>query len=114
MEQKVTELLETLSKKLGVTISHLWDVLVNQAFVFGIYSMLIELGSLCFLIIFVRYCKKNAERLKEVSFDDLYFMVGACVSIILLIVSSLLVYDTITALVNPEYWALEKVLKLCK
>ena len=113
--ENVKELIEELAKSLGTTAELLWEVMLKQAPVsVGIYMAEgIVLSSLTLLV--YKTAKHFMGKEKQ-SWD--YREVVTALSVVFGVVVGLLwiVYllhigTVITALVNPEYWALDQVLE---
>ena len=117
MNNETIEMLKVLADKLGTTIEHLWDVLINQAFLSGIASTVFLAVMLIITVLWVRVAlariKKEEENGYYSSSDDSVFL---WFTIILLIpacgtISTILMYEIVTAFLNPEYWALREILR---
>lgn len=117
----IDAMLAELAEKLGTTIEHLWGVLLQQSFIFGISASLISMIMLAILIGVFYYLKKvgNERRKKdwecEYAVDPLiigwvFFIFIAIVFPIVILVTF---YEVVTAFFNPEYWALQTILKHC-
>jgi hypothetical protein len=116
--EKITDLLAKLAEKLGTTIEHIWRVLINQA--------PIQVGknviTIIILIIVNTLAMKYALGLfKGRSLgddDDAYQIFVMIFAVILLVSSSIfgmhLFLESFDALLNPEYWALNRILELVK
>lgn len=112
MDDKTATLLQQLATKLGTTGEYLWGVLVRQAAVSGITD-LIQYGILFGCV--YGYCKwmTSGERDFESGGDSwpLALLLGVPLGIIV-IIAFFCFPNTITAFVNPEYWALKRVLSV--
>jgi len=118
MTEKTELLLQQLADKLGVTIDHLWTVMINQAK----YDVLISSIQMLFMIAFIwttiklhlRFCKEPKEGYSIYSeYDEaawLPMMFAGITSMILLIFFLNGFNDFITAIFNPEYWALTRII----
>lgn len=116
MEKNTEQLIRELADKLGTTTEYLWGVLIKQAAVYS-YS------NICF-ILFLGICvyfpffltKKLVNKMKNKHNDyEIEMVFGTVVMGVFLIVFIIHVCvtftDTITGLTNPEYWALQQILK---
>lgn len=113
-------MLAELAEKLGTTIEHLWGILLNQSFIFGVSTSIITILMIIFLIFAFYYIKKitNKKRkspYEEYTCDEEYIFVcqvlfGCCLVIFPIGILYNL-YEIITAFANPEYWALKTILK---
>ena len=124
MEERAIELLEKLANKLGVTIEQIWTILINQTKV--------ELGSeildLIFFIILVSISswllitfviKKSYEKdrwgnpVDKEFFIRGFIIVLFCIITLCFIIQTIDIIYTVPILIfNPEYWALQEILKL--
>lgn len=116
MEQ-LTPLLERLAEKLGTTVDHLWLVTVNQAHVYVISWLLyLAIAVLSFggLVYMARLYEKFSENIMGDDWRSTCTMIGAIVFGILAIgitIHHMVTFeDFITAIYNPEYWALKEIL----
>lgn len=123
---ELTDLLQNLAAELGTTVEYLWGVLIVQAKV----SAITNIGFVVFTIIFTlilyrvhlyfskvkvwgddtKYTKSGYSHYEGIILVPMGLMVF--LNFVLLITSISLIPDIVTTLVNPEYWALEQVLKL--
>jgi hypothetical protein len=115
-------MLAELAEKLGTTIEHLWGVLLYQSFIFGISASFISMIMLAILIGTFYYLKKvgNERRKKvdwECEYDVDFLTIGwvffTIIAIVFPIVILVTFYEIFTAFFNPEYWALQTILKHC-
>jgi hypothetical protein len=117
MQTDITPLLQSLAAKLGTTIEHLWGVLIRQAYISAVLD-LIQYAIIGY--VFYRLVKFTRWYLRDDIAQDMGYdlhedlgplLVGAWVIVgSLAIVAFFSLPGTITALLNPEYWALQKVL----
>ena len=118
MTEKITEAITLLALKFGTTAEHLWRVLTKQAIVTAIGDILIAvLCIVTFLIIFksLKYIKKEVEDPDNCADMDDYtgvFISLSLVTGIAMLVFGYCISSIITCLLNPEYYALNKVLEL--
>lgn len=112
---KAMEYIDKLAAKLGVAAEHVYEVLVKQAIANGVANVLIGALVIAAAILLsaytVRFVKK---RLKTHGMDgvDLFVLIIFCLVFIVLPVFGGIasVADGITALVNPEYYAIKEIL----
>jgi hypothetical protein len=113
--------LDLLAQKLGTTAEHLWGILVKQAGV----SVISDAVVCCMLIVFLAVFWFIAERWlnhlegNESNNDEIdrFFSVFVIANIASLFAFGFLLYAIATAttrLLNPEYWALQEILKVFK
>jgi hypothetical protein len=101
-------LLTQLATKLGTTVEFLWAVLLKQAMVSGIKSIIaivlmwsIVISSVVFLV-----KKKFEDESPEAIIGAILTCALGLVSILVLLLEG---GSAITALFNPEYWALNHI-----
>lgn len=119
MNKETTELLNQLAIKLGTTIEHLWEILIRQAFISGIIDIFqyICIGVASYYFIKYHYKISKNNKMDE-GYDNggvfvMMLTIGAILGIIS-IVAFFSIHDTITGFINPEYWALDKILDKIK
>ena len=109
----VTTALQPLADKLGTTAQYVWGLQVKQAYVDGF----VALGGLMFgivlcLLSFLLVKHLNKEEYIEIA-DFIFFLISCCfatgLGFILVNFSTVL-----NCLVNPEYYALQQLIKLVK
>ena len=109
----LTPLLQELATKLNVTIDHLWQVLIYQAHIFTIEYFAWAILFIILLIITVKY----AKWIPEFDFTVLHALgIGIFIFLDFIIFMSLLINfgDLLSALLNPEYYALKQILSYIK
>ena len=109
----VMKVLEPLAAKLGVTIEYLWQVLLQQALIAGLTDVVlwgVTTVAICYTIRYWRWAVANRCEWREAIFMG-PIAVSVVVSI-LTIIQLCGLSETMAALLNPEYWALHKVLSL--
>ena len=115
MNDKTIQLLEALAAKLGTTAEYLWGVLIKQASI-DATTHLIIISVLAIMVML--YVKWLVNKLKDEDFDwDDHFgtqaiaiMMGA-ISFVGVLVMVKLIPGIVTGYMNPEYWALQKILE---
>lgn len=118
MNEQAFKQLETLASKLGTTVEYLWGILVKQGRYEGagiivacfvvalVLGVLFPLAKKCYL----KARRKNMYTALYLSFFTVY--VFLCMIAAIAIPVGL--YEAYTALVNPEYWALMKIIDCVK
>lgn len=132
---KIMPVLEKLAKEFNTTTDYLWEIMVRQAMVVFVTDLVLYVLGIIICIIgikitFVLYKraisilkKKKEGKIKEkweFAGDDILdssygiaFLVSLTitlfVSLFTIIVILYSLTNTMTALINPEYWALEKL-----
>jgi hypothetical protein len=120
MNEQTQKMLEQLAAKLGTTVEYLWGVLVKQAHIEFWSDILWYLVT--FSIVFVGYkigskLWDRANKAKEARYEDEEgWQIGAgltwAVSAIVGLIAVWFIPTTLYKILNPEYWALEKILTL--
>jgi hypothetical protein len=120
MNDNAVMLLDKIAEKLGVTASYLWAVMLKQAPVYATIQ-LVEYAVTILVIVLVFAYRKSLNKLVRGVFDsdvDILGVIGciifAIVSVAWIIACLASIGDTVTALVNPEYWALDQLLATIK
>ena len=122
MEQ-LTTLLAALAQKLGTTVEYLWSVLIKQAYIDGVMNIIYCIITIVLIICSIYYLKYYAKNYKEWygSYDGKELEHGIVLGIVLVITCILtlctifmFIPTAITAFNNPEYWALQEILRTIK
>lgn len=121
MNEQTAALLQKLAEKLGVASEHLWAVLVRQAPITAMAELCTLIVSLGFWIIAFRFVNRKTtpsgdRHISDWDNEGKFFAWGiiilsGIVTVILLLVA---LTETLTAFVNPEYWALREILRAVK
>jgi len=119
LEDKITNLLEKLANKLGTTIEHLWNILIHQAYIEAFKNIImIAFFIIAEILIFkyaVRYNKgKSLEDIDNDFRSITVIILFIIISVFTIIMIASLIPETIDAIFNPEYWALNHILKLIR
>lgn len=115
MDDKTLQALTALANKLGTTAEYLWGVLLKQAPITGGLSLLMMAAWVVVCVLLVRYVRSKT-RGERPEWDDetarafAWTGVGMVCAVAALVVSIEL-GGAVTAIVNPEYWALRQILK---
>jgi hypothetical protein len=123
MNDKTIDLLNKLADKFGTTAEHLWGVLVKQAPIqasIEIAFAVLAAGAWVSLVVLVTQKTTPPERKPDARWgesaewtDEGAFMAWVAVGVFALVVLLLgyfAVSTGITAIKNPEYWALKQLL----
>ena len=113
-----------LANKLGTTGTHLWEVLLRQAPISSISSIILFLSCCIINAIFWKitaiFSKKHDEE-ENMHERDKYneaflgaYIVSAIFSFILLLILCFNCDVWISGLFNPEYWALQHIIETFK
>jgi Na+(H+)/acetate symporter ActP len=110
MNETTNQMLKLLADKLGVATEYLWSALLRQAPVSSATGLI---GDIVLIVIFTLIWRKirPAALGEDFSFyPEAYFLVGfVSLFALLWILSSL--PSQISGFLNPEYWALQQLLK---
>jgi len=106
--------IEKLASKLGVAAEHVWEILLTQAPITAITNLsgciLLLSLSIWGLKIAIRNGKEDSWEEPWIGFTVLTGMGAFLGMVFFLIVGA----DIVTAFINPEYWALEKVVRMLR
>ena len=115
MDDKTLEALTALAHKLGTTAEYLWGVLVKQAPISGVLDLAVIAAWAAACVWLVRLVRRKTAG-DDPAWDDetgrVFAWIGTWLACILAaVIGSLSVAGAVTAIVNPEYWALRQILK---
>lgn len=119
MNKETNELIEKLAQKMGTTTEYLWSVLIKQAQIDAWTSIFQYLLIVIFGIILYRLHKKfsfepEGHNSYSMYYDKDYlgYLMGisAAIFAILAVCAFFSITDTVNGFLNPEYWALRRVL----
>ncbi len=108
MTDEILKRIDALAAKLGVTVNHLWAVLVKEARIEALESIGWGLMWFTFSLYLTLFCKAAWKR------DDRNLDVPIAVGAIALVCFLAACYEvsgTVGMILNPEYWALKEVMK---
>jgi len=121
--KELVPVLEKLAEKLGVTSGYLWDVLVKQAFIDGILSIMFAvLTSICVAVLYKLHKKFSGKHPNSACcnwYEKLEYL-GPAMFLpttfigVMVVVAIIGLFGAVTAFVNPEYWALHEILSVLK
>ena len=106
MQDEILQRLDALAAQLGVAGEYLWEVLVYQAKLSGVTNLILTPFMVMAAYVGWRLAKFGTE-------DDDFFMLmplGGIVCIIGVVMAPILLTTGIKELLNPEYYALQKIL----
>lgn len=115
--EELIPILEQLASELNTTVEFLWQILIKQANVFIIVYVcrIISVGILGFIFskavsVFTHWVEKDDESWQCITS---FVVSGVCAVIIVVSVIIIIVdfSEFVTALMNPEYWALQQILE---
>jgi hypothetical protein len=122
MDEKTELLIRELAEKLGTTGEHLWEVLVRQAPITATIDLLVMSGWVLFIVWAFRFISKKTARhadedgiLDEAEWTTeaafLAWSLWGLTTVFVVLISGIVLSTTIGALINPEYWALMRILQ---
>ncbi len=116
---KIVVLLEQLAQQLGTTVPLLWGILIKQAWIEGLSGLLGILTIALTTYPFVKWMKYVIKEWNgKICQDDTETLHGAGLIVlgsalfIFIIAASANVTNIISALFNPEYWALNHITEM--
>jgi hypothetical protein len=113
MTDEILKRLDVLAAKLGVTAGHLWGVLVAQAKIEAIEDIIWAALWAALSLVLGLVARKLYESNDENDNAALgIVLIGVAVGFLL--ISAAMISGTLGMLLNPEYWALKKVLEAMK
>src|SRR5690606_36345314 len=115
MEIDVNKAMEQLASAFNTTVEQLYPILVRQAYIDGVTSVLIAVVAwILFFILYRSTMKKKAASKYWDWFDEQsggIRLAGIVVTgLIAFIATGIMISIAPTALFNPEYWAIKEVL----
>lgn len=126
MNEITEKLIRDLAEKFGTTAQHLWEVMVRQApisaWINVLHTGVLVIISSIAVYTAARWCKfcwerkTNRQRYNEWESDvsPVLASIAVSVAIVALTITTIVLLaaagDLVTALYNPEYWALSKFL----
>ncbi len=112
--ENLTPLLEQLATKLGTTTEYLWTILLKQA---PIHAFTI-IGAFIFCILFgillLRIFSKYRDTVEYKMDWQIPFIFISIIWMFVFIIVIAYLSSAITALLNPEYYALQQILNAIK
>ena len=114
MSTELATVIEKMAAKLEVPVTHLWGVMVKQAAIYPYVAML-EIAFLIAGLIVFRYSINkyieydNKKRYPEGAsgfLNPVYFIAAIALAVVIAATMS----TVITAIFNPEYWALMQIM----
>jgi len=122
MNDKTIELLNRLADKFGTTAEHLWGVLVKQAQIHAANQLIVAVVLVVlwtFMFRFVRGKTTSSDPIPESEYpegewksDEAIFawvwVWGSLVFVLIVVCTT--AASCLTALLNPEYWALKQLI----
>ena len=126
MNEQTVRLIEDLASKLGTTSEYLWSVLIRQAPIDSITSIIQIICVIIFGVVLVKLHLKFSVRdtqnhgIYSATIYDrnmgvtIIMYISACIFVILSIALFFQIHSIVAGLINPEYWALEEIIRSIK
>ena len=112
MNEATIKMVEELAAKLGTTTEMLWGVLIKQAPIEG-WSRI--LGIIIFGIIFAVTAKLISKRTETDEYCDTpnwcLWLFWSVLFLFFIVAIALSISGIVASFINPEYWALQKILR---
>lgn len=115
---RTLDMLEKLAGQLGVTVELLWKTLLRQAYISSILDLVFSVGFFILLVVwfvfflrFVKWAQKNENEYSDiVPVGWTAFIAGGVLLMVVNIIDLAYLTSVISALLNPEYWAFDKLM----
>ncbi len=111
MDENALQLLAELANKLGVATEYLWVALLKQANIYAVVGV-ISLVAWAILIAAIAQWVRRATL--QAKFDELdrtiLLFCVACLALAYMLFAPMIIYDVVSAISNPEYWALMQII----
>lgn len=107
--ETISSAFSTLATKLGVGVEFVWATLVKQAYVHGITNVILYLTGIAITFGCARWASNLNKEDPDNDFVVLPFLIALIVGIVTLIGFANTITDTITCLVNPNYWVFNEL-----
>ena len=109
MEQ-LTNMLNELATKLGTTTEYLWGILIKQAQLAAITNLIISIILFLMAATALKFCVIFFKKIEIDSDYEVPFGLSLIIGTMLIVVALVTLHASIVAFINPEYWALQKIL----
>lgn len=121
LQNKVINILDILSAKLGVASGHLWEIMIKQSYISAISDIIFAILTIISVVLFVKfmnYCCEEidtdgqGEESRRINNEWMInvFMLWGILNLFIMIGAIIKIFDIATKLINPEYWALQEIL----
>ena len=121
IQQRVIDALQVLADKLGTTADFLWEVLLRQAMLEGVFNVFVALSWTLIVVATLIGCRKIWVALPKAIPNDsngvlvIRMLLGVASALLVIVGTVTGIFGPIrialTCFVNPEYWASQEVLK---
>jgi hypothetical protein len=113
MNNEIVNALEALATKLGTTSEYLWNILLRQAPITAVTDLIQYAFTVFVCILWIKKAKVFVAKISNDDWEEEHWIWIILISVILGIFAIAAFFsfpNTIYALVNPEYWALDRIL----
>ena len=113
IQQELLQRLDAIAAKLGVTVEYLWRILVKQAQVEAVYSGLYIIAGLATAWVSVKGWRFVFKQLHSEKSDasDLWLGILPTALALFFFANGLKIF---TQLLNPEFWAFQRLLEMIR
>lgn len=112
LSERIAPLIDTIAEQLGVASEFVFEILIRQAYVTGVTYLLLYIIGAILIYHAIKLWSKVAI-LPESDEADVVFVKALITTIIgsgLMICFMATIKETMTCLINPEFWALNYIL----
>lgn len=120
LSDKISPAIEAIANNLGIATERVYSLLIRQSYVDGIYGIFIFLLFSVLFVLSMKYIIKHPEVWEE-DYDWNSICLCVIISIIMAIVSGVTIIiqlfelkDYISAIINPEWHAIQKIINQIK
>ena len=111
MNERLNNALAVLAEKLGTSVDHIWEILVRQARISATVDLIQYAAVAICAMLWWRYkASASAEDWSYAGPKAVGIAASGAVMLVLIVICFICFGNTISALLNPEYWALQKIL----
>lgn len=118
ISEQVTQIIQEIAKQLGIVADKIYPILIRQAYVEGFTNLFSLMLCVVFGVVSYKIFKKTLNLCLE---DETLALIFGIICIITILVS-LLSFVTfcmnftnmVTALVNPDYYIIQKIISMMK
>ena len=113
---KIDGYVQVMANKAGVAVEHFWPVFIKQQQIEGIYT-LITIGVMVLVGIGLLFCDRKQSFLTDDDFDCPNLRLFTSIAGVILLASVLLTSGgriATTKIINPEYFAITKLVEMIK
>ena len=111
MNERLNNALAVLAEKLGTSVDHIWEILVRQARISATVDLIQYAAVVVCCMLWWKYrASATSEDWEYAGARSVGVVSSGTVLAILIVVCFICFGNTVSALLNPEYWALQKIL----